>query len=123
MLFLDLFAVRLANPEGTTVPDEKYLKLHPDSEAEFLAKQQHWAKTGEMVTQAGFPQGSFGEYHPFSHPATGEPFHARDTFDATALGYGFDVLPEPLPDQSMDLKESASLRPSASCLRTAVPCC
>ena len=36
---------------------------------------------------------------PFTHPKTGEPFHARDAFDATALGFAYDELPAARPPQ------------------------
>ena len=53
-----------------------------------------------MATSTGFPEGSWGPYVPFYHPKTGAPFHARDTFDAPALGYRYDALP-PTPKPQM----------------------
>ena len=39
-------------------------------------------------TDHGFPKGEWGPYDPFGiNPATGEQFHAKDTFDTLGLGY------------------------------------
>ena len=94
--------------------------MHSDSAREFRRKQQRWRRRGGLKTQAGkpqrsfqvttdivgnkrsgtqaavaagFPEGSWGPYRPFFHPATGEPFHSSDIFDAGGLGYAFDQLP------------------------------
>ena len=72
---------------------DKYLELEPDSASEFEAHQANLARQGKVATSTGFPEGSWGPYVPFYHPKTGAPFHARDTFDAPALGYRYDALP------------------------------
>jgi hypothetical protein len=79
--------------------------MHPDSEAEFRAKQRRWRRRGGAVRQPGFPEGSWGPYRPFFHPRTSAPFHTADIFDVSSLGYRFDTLPEPLPDPSLFLRE------------------
>ena len=68
-------------------------ELEPDSATEFEAHQANLARQGKVATSTGFPEGSWGPYVPFYHPKTGAPFHARDTFDAPALGYRYDALP------------------------------
>jgi hypothetical protein len=43
---------------------------------------------GDAKRELGFPEGEWGRYAPFgTNPATGDPYHARDTFDIGALGY------------------------------------
>ena len=79
---------------------DKYLELEPDSAGEFEAHQANLARQGKVATSTGFPEGSWGPYVPFYHPKTGAPFHARDTFDAPALGYRYDALP-PTPKPQM----------------------
>ena len=62
---------------------EKYISMpeHHDSHREFETMQARFNRRGEMVKQAGFPEGSYGIYRPFKHPRTGEDFHAQDTFN------------------------------------------
>lgn len=51
---------------------------------------------GAPAAEAGFPDGEWGRYAPFgTNPRTGEPYHARDTFETAGLGYGYDGLMEP----------------------------
>jgi len=74
---------------------EKYIEIEPDSMREF---QQHQKRRSPNPTP-GFPEGPWGPYLPFKHPTTGRPFHARDVFDAPALGYKYDKLPKVRPPQ------------------------
>jgi peptidoglycan hydrolase-like protein with peptidoglycan-binding domain len=74
---------------------EKYLALEPDSASEF---QKHQAKQDPRPAQ-GFPEGPWGPYAPFTHHKTGKPFHARDCFDAAALGFAYNELPPVQPPQ------------------------
>ena len=85
---------------------EKYLSLEPDSAEEFRRHQQGLDPDG----QAGFPEGPWGPYLPFSHPRTGEAFHARDSFDIGALGYAFDELPPLEPPQMREAPYFAVFR-------------
>ena len=104
---------------------EAYLALQPDSADEFEAHQA----TLDADGTEGFPDGAcvrlavavglllpsphqtalppssagpWGVYHPFAHPVTGAPFHARDTFNAPALGFKYDALPTPMPKQQRE---------------------
>jgi hypothetical protein len=72
---------------------DKYIELQPDSAREFEAFQ----KTQNPQGQAGFPDGPWGRYLPFTNHVTGEVFHARDCYDISKLGYRYDVLPEVSP--------------------------
>jgi hypothetical protein len=58
-----------------------------------------------VVKKPGFPEGPYGSYQPFTHPVSGEAFHARDTFDIRGLGYSFEELPKPLTRTDDDLTE------------------
>ena len=54
-----------------------------------------WASPTASLSAA-----AWGTYNPFAHPATGAPFHARDTFEMhRSLGFAYDVLPAPAPPQ------------------------
>ena len=60
---------------------------------EFRRHQRLLRRRGRSKPAPGFPDGPWGDYEPFVHPATGRTFHARDAFDAAALGFSFDRLP------------------------------
>jgi hypothetical protein len=74
---------------------EKYIQLEPDSSKEFM---EHQAQLDPQPA-AGFPEGPWGPYEPFIHHKTGAKFHARDCFDAPALGFRYDDLPSVQPPQ------------------------
>mmetsp|Transcript_7945 Transcript_7945/g.17639 ORF Transcript_7945/g.17639 Transcript_7945/m.17639 type:complete len:807 (+) Transcript_7945:107-2527(+) len=77
---------------------EKYIGLETDSAQEFMRHQQ----SQNPRPAAGFPDGPWGRYEPFTHPRTGEQFHARDCFNAKDLGYSYDELP---PLQAPQMRE------------------
>ena len=82
---------------------EKSIQVHPDSHDE-LANEGN-RRAADDALDEGTPEGPYGVYKPFTHPATGAEFHARDVFDIAALGYSYDKLPELPPDTSMNLTE------------------
>ena len=86
---------------------EGYIQLNPDSHDEYQARQAELQRTGQSrATGPGLPDGPYGIYHPFTHPLTGQPFHARDSFDTEALGYTYDDLPDADMDPSMHMTEA-----------------
>jgi len=68
-----------------------YLEQNPDSLEEFRDNQRGLPPNG----QRGFPEGPWGPYLPFTHPFTGDTFHAKDSFaPSRTLGFAFDRLPD-----------------------------
>ena len=64
---------------------ERYLRYQPDSHSEMQRRRsQRTAATRSL------PGGlDYGDYRPFINHTTNQPFHARDTFDAQALGFKY----------------------------------
>jgi len=69
---------------------EKYLSLERDSADEYKTHQSRL----DPRPAPGIPEGPWGPYEPFINHKTGKTFHARDAFDAKALGFAYDKLPE-----------------------------
>ncbi|KAH8091502.1 metalloendopeptidase [Aureococcus anophagefferens] len=80
---------------------ESYLAVEPDSAAEF---EKHQRSLGSAKKTAdGFPEGPWGIYCPFTHHASGEPYHAKHSFDTPALGFVYDALATPSPPQMREM--------------------
>ncbi|KAK7231063.1 metalloendopeptidase [Aureococcus anophagefferens] len=80
---------------------ESYLAVEPDSAAEF---EKHQRSLGSAAKKAdGFPEGPWGIYCPFTHHASGEPYHAKHSFDTPALGFVYDALATPSPPQMREM--------------------
>lgn len=74
---------------------EGYVALEPDSAAEFEAHQRSLGS--DVAKDAGYPDGCWGPYLPFINFATGEHYHASETFDTRKLGFSYDAIPTPAP--------------------------
>ena len=71
---------------------EAYLSYEADSAEQFKRHQRSLTANGRTRGAPGFPDGPWGDYYPFVHPATGRRFHARDAFDTRALELPGDDL-------------------------------
>jgi len=70
---------------------ESYIKAHPDSKEEFKSMQLSLEQSDNETNRFTNP------YEPFK--LNGKPFMPEDGFDTEALGYKYDKLIEPRPQQ------------------------
>jgi len=67
-----------------------------------MIQHQDWFAENERPPRPvrGLPDGSsYGVFAPFVNHVTGEPFHARDSFDTKKMGFEYDKLPPLNPPQ------------------------